>query len=90
MDFNLRNRTVVITGGSAGIGKALAKTYLEEGASVTVCGRNQGGLWDPPSPCLRLNGQGILPAFTVEISGGKRCVQNFHMAGSAKACQVPS
>lgn len=41
MDLKLQSKTVVITGGTAGIGKALAKTYLEEGANVVACGRNQ-------------------------------------------------
>lgn len=44
MDLKLQNKVVVITGGSVGIGKALAKTYLAEGCNVVICGRNQGRL----------------------------------------------
>ncbi|MCL6525085.1 MAG: SDR family oxidoreductase [Thermoflavifilum sp.] len=35
---------VVITGGSSGIGKALALHYLDQGAQVAVCGRRQEAL----------------------------------------------
>jgi NAD(P)-dependent dehydrogenase (short-subunit alcohol dehydrogenase family) len=37
-------RTVVITGGTSGIGLATAKRFLEEGANVAICGRDEGRL----------------------------------------------
>lgn len=40
MDLGLKDKVVVVTGGSAGIGKALAMAYLAEGANVAVCGRS--------------------------------------------------
>lgn len=36
----MQNKVVVITGGTSGIGKALAIAALHAGASVAVCGRN--------------------------------------------------
>ena len=39
MDLGLRGRTAVVTGGSKGIGYAVAKTFLEEGANVWICAR---------------------------------------------------
>ena len=44
MDFNLKNKTVCITGGSAGIGLAAAKKFAEEGCNVAICGTNPGKL----------------------------------------------
>src|SRR5437762_3826069 len=39
--MNLRNRTILITGGSAGIGLAFALKFLELGNEVIVTGRRQ-------------------------------------------------
>lgn len=38
------NKTVVISGGSQGIGKSLVKFFLNKGFSVYTCARNQKGL----------------------------------------------
>jgi short-subunit dehydrogenase len=40
------NKTVVITGGSEGIGKALVEAFLSKGAKVATCGRNFDKLYD--------------------------------------------
>ena len=40
MDLALTGRTIVITGGSSGIGLATARLLLAEGANVAVCGRD--------------------------------------------------
>lgn len=53
-DF-FNNKVVAITGGSSGIGKALAEQLLEMGAKVATCARNQDKLYDlqlkyPSSP----------------------------------------
>jgi len=40
MDLGLENRVVLITGGSVGIGLAVAKEFLAEKAEVIICARN--------------------------------------------------
>lgn len=40
MDLKLENKVVGITGGSTGIGEAVALAFAREGARVAVCGRN--------------------------------------------------
>jgi len=39
--MRLKNKTVIITGGSSGIGKAIAQRFIQEGATVIVFGRNK-------------------------------------------------
>lgn len=41
MDLELRDRAFLITGGTDGLGLALATTLLSEGALVSVCGRDE-------------------------------------------------
>lgn len=41
MDLGLKGKTVVVTGGSSGIGKAVAHAFSKEGCNVAVCGRNK-------------------------------------------------
>lgn len=39
MDLGLRNRRVVVTGGSSGVGLASVRAFLDEGARVAFCAR---------------------------------------------------
>ncbi len=43
-DFSLEGKVAIITGGSRGIGKAIALTFAEAGADVVVCSRVVGEL----------------------------------------------
>ena len=42
--MNLRNATALITGGSSGIGRAIAKTLADAGSRVAITGRDGGRL----------------------------------------------
>jgi NAD(P)-dependent dehydrogenase (short-subunit alcohol dehydrogenase family) len=44
MDLHLNGKVVLITGGTDGLGAALADRLIEEGARVAVCGRDSGRL----------------------------------------------
>ncbi|SFE57768.1 SDR family NAD(P)-dependent oxidoreductase [Alteribacillus iranensis] len=44
MELNLEGKSVIITGGSAGIGLAAAKAFVAEGANVLIIGRDKDRL----------------------------------------------
>ncbi len=44
--MNLTNSTALISGGSSGIGLAIAKALIDAGSKVAITGRNQGRLTD--------------------------------------------
>lgn len=67
MDLGLRDRTAVITGGTSGIGLASARTFLREGASVAICGRNAERL-DSAVKSLCADGEGRVLAKTCDVT----------------------
>jgi 3-oxoacyl-[acyl-carrier protein] reductase len=44
MDLGLRGRRAIVTGGSKGLGQAIAAELIAEGAAVAICARNAKGL----------------------------------------------
>ncbi len=44
MDLKLEGKTALVTGATAGIGLAIAQALVDEGATVTITGRNQAKL----------------------------------------------
>jgi NAD(P)-dependent dehydrogenase (short-subunit alcohol dehydrogenase family) len=56
--YGLEEKVAVVTGGSRGIGLALARRLLQEKAKVVICGRKQEGL----------------EAALAELGGGENCL----------------
>ena len=47
VDFS--GRSVIVTGGTKGIGYVISETFLAAGANVLVCGRNEPENYPPPT-----------------------------------------
>lgn len=56
MDLGLRGKTALVTGGSKGIGRAVARTLAAEGARVVICSRDAGALKDAAGDIERATG----------------------------------
>jgi NAD(P)-dependent dehydrogenase (short-subunit alcohol dehydrogenase family) len=62
-DNNRRNRVVVVTGASAGVGRAVARAFAAEGARVGLLARGRAGLAGALRDVKAAGGQGlVLPA----------------------------
>ena len=57
-DLQLKGKKAIVTGGTAGIGLAIARVLTEEGADVTISGRNSKKLSEAVS-CLPGRARGI-------------------------------
>src|SRR5262245_63952357 len=44
MDLGLTGKRAIVTGSTKGIGRAIAETLLDEGASVAICARDADGV----------------------------------------------
>jgi 3-oxoacyl-[acyl-carrier protein] reductase len=44
MDLQLKGKKVALTGGSRGIGRAIAESFATEGADIAICARGEKGV----------------------------------------------
>lgn len=61
MDLRLEGKRALVTGGSRGIGKAIARQLALEGADVVIAARSAGPLEDAAAELARETGRRIVP-----------------------------
>lgn len=64
MDLQLQGKRAIVTGGSRGIGKAIARQLALEGADVVIAARGQEALQATAKELAALTGRTIVPVVT--------------------------
>src|SRR5215208_612793 len=61
MDLELKGKTAIVTGGSRGIGKAIARELAREGVDVVIAARSADALRQTAAELAEATGQKIVP-----------------------------
>jgi 3-oxoacyl-[acyl-carrier protein] reductase len=61
MDLGLQGKKAVVTGASAGIGKAVTRTLAREGVDVAICARRKEPLEEAAAEISKETGRKIVP-----------------------------
>jgi 3-oxoacyl-[acyl-carrier protein] reductase len=68
MDLKLKNKKVVVTGSSRGLGLSMAKEFLSEGAQVMLCARSSKDLEEQLSELRKKHGNGLCYIAQADLS----------------------
>lgn len=69
MDFGLKNRRALVMGGTKGLGRSIADALAEEGAALTISGRDQARL-DEAAAALLAKGAASAAGVVADVASG--------------------
>src|SRR5215470_10589138 len=61
MDLGLVGKAALVTGGSEGIGRAVARKLAEEGVRVAICARTKATLRETATEIIKATGVEVIP-----------------------------
>src|SRR5262245_45355921 len=68
MDLGLTGRAAIVTGGSRGIGRAIAKMLASEGVDVVICARQRQALDEAAQALSQETGRRVIPVVADTMS----------------------
>src|SRR3984893_15353366 len=68
MEVRLDGKSAIVTGGSKGLGLAIAKEFFASGADVAILARDQAALADAKGEIQKAGGKGKLLAISCDVS----------------------
>jgi len=71
--MSFANQTIILTGASAGIGRALALSLAQQGANLVLAARNQAALEEIAAACTNQTGSAI--AIPTDVTQPETCQQ---------------
>ena len=82
MDLQLRDKTALVTGGSEGIGKGIARGLAREGVDIAICARRKEPLQAAADEISRETGRRIVPiqADLTKDEDARRFIEEGHRA----------
>jgi NAD(P)-dependent dehydrogenase (short-subunit alcohol dehydrogenase family) len=82
MDLQLKDKTALVTGGSEGIGRGIARALAREGVDVAICARRKDKLDQAATEMAKETGRKIIaiPADLTKDADAKNFVEKSHQA----------
>ena len=72
---SLKEKKVVITGASKGIGRAIANLFAAEGAHLFLCARNEVDLYNTVAALQTSNSEAVIKAKAVDLSKKEQAIK---------------